>query len=394
MAMMAMIDFSELIPIYRAAGSIDDLEIELCVNTEELLNAVVLIRDDETAQYDSGISLLESAADLQLGRKIKVRIQSPKASLGYLVSNFSDYLGRRKSKIKEREFFLKDNLYYSRDVNPPVVVSSYRSTLQLLRLLIEAAHYLDKESESLIFYKDGRFEIPISYTTDEMSALSLASLEKLEEIVLDLIHLEAKKELLAKTIVDMVKDISESKRFSYLMANLPDMLARFQVAYNLFSADFSYEKAEDEVNKFKLDIIGRLHKAISDIQTQLLGIPIAAFVALTQMKLTGHLGAQFAINSVILLGVLVFCALLGGLTFNQWLTLSSIEEEVRRQYDIFDARFSLTSSAYKGAFSEVNRRLGFQFLALTLILVLNASVVLIALIYYIVHTRPIYQVFF
>jgi hypothetical protein len=389
-----MIDFESLLPIYRKLPPNEGQEIDLLIGNSQILDATILLKSNENAQYDSGIAVLSNNLDLQIGVTIRLRIDQPKASLGYLADDFSDYLKRRKSKIKEREFFLKDCKYYSGDKNPPLAVIYYRSTLSLVRLLTNICHYLDKDAESLIFYKDGKFEIPVDYAIEGIEKICLESLDKLEEIARDKIHHTQKIELLARTVVDIASAIPEQDRFSHLIGNLPEVLAKFQIAYNLFSADFTYEKARDEIHKFKLDIIGRLHKAISDIQTQLLGIPIATFIALTQIKPSNSLDHQFATNTVIFFGILVFCALLAGLVLNQWLTVSSIEGEVKRQNKIFKDRFSSTPEAYEDAFTEICRRVGFQFLALVLVLILIALVIIVSAIFYLNYTKPVFEVFF
>jgi len=389
-----MIEFESLLPIYRKLPQSEGLEIDLLIENSQTLDAILLLKGSETARYDSGITLLNNSLDPQIGATIRLRVDQPKASLGYLADDLSDYLKRRKSKIKERQFFLRNCKYYSGDKNPPPDVILYRSTLRLIKLLATIAHYLDKDAESLIFYKDGKFEIPIEYTIESIHELHLGSLEKLEEITNEKIHHIQKIELLARTIVDIASEVPESERFSHLSKKLPEALAKFQIAYNLFSTDFSYEKARDEVHKFKLDIISRLHKAISDIQTQLLGIPIATFIALTQIKPSSTLDHQFATNTVIFIGILIFCALLVGLVLNQWLTIDSIEGEIKRQSKIFKERFSSTPDAYQDAFTEICRRVAFQFLALILITILISLVIIVSVIFYLKYTKPVFEIFF
>jgi hypothetical protein len=390
---MKMISFSNLVPIYKAIGSQQGMDIDVEVNGQELFDALILIASSENAQYDAGIKLLSSKEEVVLGGRIRLRIDEPKASLGYLARDFSDYLTRRKSKIKEKDFFLKNRRYYSGEENAPEHVVLYRSALRFIDLLSSAAHYFDKDSELLVFYRDGKFEVPINYGVEELNSMSIDSLEELERVLGDKMHIPQKQELLARTVIDMVKDVAEGERFSYLLRNLKEGLAKFLVAYNLFSTDFSYEKARDEIHKFKLDIIGRLHKAISDIQTQLLGIPVASFIALAQLKQANDLGMQFFVNTTVFLGVIIFFSLLAGLSFNQWLTLSSIEGEIKRQYAIFEDRFSRTPEAYRDAFSEMCKRLGFQFLALILVAVLIVLVLIFSFVYYIKFTKPILDVF-
>jgi len=388
------LEFSHLLPIYKAMQPLHGSLYSVCV-TPEIKKNLILILDDDDALPDSGFSYAGDHSAITEGNTIELRVSSPRLGLGVLANDFPEYLSKAGVAIKEKNhFFLKEFCFYSKDLVVPPVVGSYRSLLRFVRVLEDSAYYLDEKSETLVFYKEGRFEIPVRFSSQAVSDFDSVMLESLHQLMSGKLHEEQKKSLLAETIIELTQSLPISERFEYLVRNVSELYQKAQVGYNLFSTDFTYEKAKEEVHTFKLETTSRLHKVISEIQTQLLGIPIATFVALSQIKRTNNLDAQFAINTVILCGSLIFCLLLGGLLLNQKLTLDTIEADVKRQRDIFRKRFEMAPEAYDSVFKGICSRLTFQVGAIVLISVLTVLVVLVSLVFYVVHTRPIYNIFF
>ena len=105
---------------------------------------------------------------------------------------------------------------------------------------------------------------------------------------------------------------------------MPELQKKFSDGYNLFASSFSYDKIRDEVETAKVEYTGKIHKVFSDIQNQVLGIPIASIVVATQMKDAGAKTAttyEVYVNSAVLLGCWIFVLLTGLLIWNQQHTL-------------------------------------------------------------------------
>lgn len=388
------LDFAHLLPIYRAMQPLQGSMCSLCV-TPEIKQNLTLILDDDDALPDSGFSFTGDSSALIEGSTIELRVNSPRLGLGVLANDFSEYLSKAGVFVKEKShFYLKDSRFYSKDSGAPPVVESYRALLRFVKVLEASAYYLDERTERLIFYKDGRFEVPVQYNCQDVLGFDISALESLHDLMSGRLHEEQKNSLLAETVIELTQSLPSGERFAYLVKNAKELYQKTQVGYNLFSTDFTYEKAKEEVHTFKLETTSRLHKVISEIQTQLLGIPVATFIALSQIKKTDSLDAQFAINTVILFGAVVFCLLLGGLLLNQKLTLDTIEADVKRQLGIFQKRFETTPEAYESVFEGIRSRLTFQVGAIFLISVLTVLVVVISFVFYMVHTRPLFNVFF
>ena len=323
-------------------------------------------------------------------------VAQPRIGLGILAKNFSTYISSTaNARVKERDnYYLIDEAFFSADEKAPVVVNKYRQVLRLVALLGASAHYLDPAKEELIFYKEGRFVVPVAYGEKEIDALNFSMFESLEGFVLDPYHKDQKVSMLSKNLIEMLSLVPAKERFSFLVFNLDDLNGRIRAGYNLFASDYTYEKAVTEVHAFKVDIVTKMHKAITDIQAQVLGIPIATFIALSQLKKTSSLNAQFAANSAIFAGVMVFCFLLVGFLVNQRSTLKTIEDEVSRQRKVFEKRFVDKKVAYLEEFENIDSRLWWQCVAVKSIFVLDAIMFSWSAIYYVVHTGPVYDLLF
>ncbi|WP_313056292.1 hypothetical protein, partial [Pseudomonas lopnurensis] len=163
---------------------------------------------------------------------------------------------------------------------------------------------------------------------------------------------------------------------------------------SMATSEHPYEKAVSEIHAFKVDIVTRIHKAITDIQVQILGLPIATFVAISQIKKTAALDSLFASNTAIYTGVTIFCFLLLAFLINQKATLDTIDKEIDRQKKVFEKRFSSDTTIYQGEFNSVSRRLTWQYAVLYAVGILDFLMFMGATVYYVVHTRPIYDVLF
>lgn len=394
--MAKRIKFVDLLPIYKAMEKVPGSLYKLAVTNEALRETLALALDESNVD-ESGIGVRQGDyANIKMNDVFILDVAQPRIGLGVLAQNFSKYINSTTgARVKERDnYYLLDEGFASADQPALVVVNRYRQVLRLIALLSGSAHYLDSSKEELIFYKDGRFVVPVIYGEKEVNNLDFAVFEALERFVLDPYHKDQKNKMLGENLIEMLTLVPEKERFSYLIAHLDDLYKRLQAGYNLFASDYTYEKAVTEVHAFKVDIVTKIHKAITDIQAQVLGIPIATFIALSQLKKTVSLNAQFAANTAIFFGVMIFCFLLIGFLANQHATLNTIKQEVSRQRKVFEKRFEEKKVAYLDEFASIDGRLRWQYWAVYAIAALNLLMFCGSAVYYVVHTRPIYDILF
>lgn len=394
--MAKRIKFSDLVPVYRAMEPDAAGKYTISITNELLRDSFALAVDDLNAD-ESGIAVLQGDyTQVNLGDRFLLDVSQPRVGLGILAPNFSTYLTATSgARVKERDnYYLLEEHFFSTDQGALVIVNRYRQILRLVRLLADSAHYLDTLKEELIFYKDGRFLVPVVYGEYEVNCLDFPAFERLENFLLDRYHHEQKLQMLGDNLIDMLTLIPEKNRFSYIIKNVGELHKRLQASYSIFASDYTYDKAVAEVHAFKVDAITKVHKSISDIQTQVLGIPIATFVALSQLKVTYAFNAQFAANTALFFGILIFCVLLVGFLVNQFATLRTIESEVNRQRKIFEKRFENNPHAYTEEIKEIDDRVLWQYFALATIFALDVLMLCGCIVYYVVHTRLIYNFLF
>lgn len=279
-----------------------------------------------------GLALAPGEPDeFATGSTLRVRADDPRIGLGLLADTFADVLKFPSGRIKEPRHFLLDLGYAYNDASPPEVVTRYRKVLNLIALLSECAAYLDKEAQELVFLVDGKFSLPVLYNTDALNDLDVAALDTLITRFTQDTHREQKLELLAKAVHETCNSSPVNERFTRLLAELGALSKRFDDGYRLFAAEFSYEKIRDQLEASRLEEMAKIHKTFSDIQNQILSIPVATLVVATQLKPAQAWDAAFWVNTAILIGVWIFAVLTYFVLRNQLHTLDVIEKDIERK---------------------------------------------------------------
>lgn len=114
---------------------------------------------------------------------------------------------------------------------------------------------------------------------------------------------------------------------AHLMKNFSTFSSTVKNNFQLFMDQFSFEKLKDECNEVCREYTLKINKIFSDLQNQLLTLPIATVLAAGQMsKYTG--ASDLIKNSLIVFGILVFCFLLLMQVSNQKDSLKTIHNEI------------------------------------------------------------------
>lgn len=94
---------------------------------------------------------------------------------------------------------------------------------------------------------------------------------------------------------------------------------------------FFLRENTDQLRVAKIEEMGKIHKVFSDIQNQILGIPVATIIVATQMKQANGWDSQALINTAVVLGALFFTIMILFVLFNQWQTLTAINDELNHK---------------------------------------------------------------
>ncbi len=299
----------------------------------------------------------EEPETLTVGQSIKISV-SPRLGFGLLKHDIGDMLaGSRRARIKEPSFFLMDEKLSSADhVDDNHPISRYRVVLQFIQVLKQAAAFLDQDEPSLVFIKDGKFELPIEYGADDIRNLPVQEIRKLLVILPEGTHEKQCASILAEAVISLTEHLASNQRFKHLLTNASELGKKFEQGYQLFAAGFSYEKVRDQVEAARVEYSGKIHKVFSDIQNQLLSIPVATIVVATQMKGAKALGYEFWVNSAVLVGCWVFAILMMFLLHNQSHTLAVLRDEIERQKRQLRKEYAAIASSFTNTFKYLSRR--------------------------------------
>lgn len=349
--------FEQLITLYRDIQFLANSRLgKFKITNIEQLNLLNLLLED---RGDFGLSL--HSGSLLIGETVELDISDPKMAICLIATNLDNLLTAPKAKLRERpHYFVVDSKFSSLDEVIPESITNYRQVLKLINLIKEASAYLDEEIGEFIFINDGKFSLPIQYSGEQVLHADMTAINQLLEAFNDDTHREQKLAILSKSIHTICSSATPSERFGVLLAHLVDLQKSFSEGYRLFVADFSYDKIINQLEIAKLEEIGKIHKTFSDIQNQILGIPVATIIIATQMKDTATINSIFWVNSAVLFGCWVFVILSFLILKNQQHTLTVIGEEIERKKSQMLMKYSTVADLITQSFPILERRLTIQ----------------------------------
>lgn len=350
-----------LVPLYQATSfEVGQRTGVLIIKTAELLEQLNTVLSDE---HKYGITLKSiQNSTLAIGDAVDLHLNEPRVGLGLLADSFSDVLCYPRGTVTAPKFFLLDlHLAYSDLALEQVEkFANYKKVLRLLELLGESSAYFDKEVPELVFIKDGKVALPVNYDVSDLLSLDAISLEALlTRFEIDT-NREQKLAMLAEAVMKQCSGLESKRRFQVLLSHLKETLKSFDDSYRLFIANFSYDKVRDELQSEKIEELTKIHKTFSDIQGQILGIPLATVLVATQMKPATTWDSTAWINATVLTGVWVFAILMFFVLRNQLHTLDAIDQEIKRKKKKVEETYITVSDLVSKIFPELEKRLCIQ----------------------------------
>lgn len=346
--------FDDLVNIYKNTTFTTNNSVgTIHVSTDDLRQCIQDIVDNSN---DFGITL--ESGTIATGEDIIIHITPPKMRIGQLHNTFDDYLKNSKNRIKEASFYyiINDNLY-NRDAQPPLHVQKYRAILRLIALFSESSAYLDESNCELVFVDSNVIKIPVNYTTDDLMHLHLDKVQNFIAYFAEDTHRDQKLTILANSIKSMSETKTKDSSFIYLIQDFSQLCESFNKGYKIFVSGFSYDKILDQLRVAKIEEMGKIHKVFSDIQNQILGIPVATIIVATQMKQANGWDAQALINTAIVIGALFFTAMILFVMFNQWQTLNAISDELNYKKNQAETNYKSIYDDIESTFKSLTTRI-------------------------------------
>jgi len=326
---------------FNIAEDTDLAALNLCLGHEE----------------DTGMQVYGSREDVAIGRTVEISFE-PRVGWAAVAPDLDELLKQPGNRIRARSRFLVLKTQASSDDGADLnsEVGRYLLTVKLVKSLKEVAGFLDADEQSLVFISNGRFDVPVNYNVADLEAMDIAEVQALTSLVPTDTHKKQCAGILATAIVDLVRAQPSSARFAYLLSHAKELRASYDQGYRMYAAGFSYDKLKDTVEAARVEYVGKIHKVLSDIQNQLLGIPVATIIVATQLKEDKGSGPELFINTAVLLGAWVFVALTLLLIRNQQHTLAVLKEEIARQKRQLSEEYIAVADMFGHTFMSLESR--------------------------------------
>lgn len=367
---MPRLTFSNLVEIYRSTiFDTDGGGGLLTISNERIKGYLEAIEADQHLYDDVQISV-NNVEEIRVGATVRVNIGSPKLSLGLLLRNADTLFRSPHAAIREPPHYYLIEEEYSKDDQPaPIAIERYRGLLYVIEILREAASYVDEVKHELVYLSPEKCIIPIRFGHEDLDYELVNASQRLGEIFEGSIHRKEKLELLGIAIHDISAGLRPNERFAFLIKNLNHICDEVSKGYSLFASSFSYSKIRNEIETARHDYISKIHKTISEIQGQLLGIPVATIVVTSQLRPASGCSAALWTNAAVLLGAWIFVALLFLATFNQKHTLNALHEEVQGQQSRLAKEYAAISPEFSGVFVKLLGRIRWHRRALNTVII-------------------------
>ncbi|EBP2451268.1 hypothetical protein ACI8CA_000426 [Salmonella enterica] len=348
--------FKDLVSIYKAASFVGNTSASILLNKEELCEIL-----HDIIQYPDDFGVTIESGNLELGETLTLHVAPPKLRLGQLHFSFNDYLKNSKNRIKEASnFFIIDLNFHNKDREPLPVISRYRNVLRLITLFKECSAYLDETNAELVFVDTNVLKIPVNYAAEDLVDSNDNLIQSLIANFAEDTHKDQKLTILASSIKSLCESKSKDSSFSFMLRDLQQLSESFQKGYKVFVSGFSYDKILDQLRVAKIEEMGKIHKIFSNIQNQLLGIPVATIIVATQMKQANGWDSQALINTAVVLGALFFTVMILFVLFNQWQTLTAISDELKHKKEQAENNYKAIYDDIKTTFDSLTTRLRVQ----------------------------------
>ncbi|MBS1209576.1 MAG: hypothetical protein H6R19_1974 [Proteobacteria bacterium] len=284
---------------------------------------------------------------------------------GNFPSNFFESMGRFLTAPARRinapaRFYIHDldlQVNSADQSNLPPLLLQYFQATRLFSLLRSVADHVGgiADDKSCIFlYPGEKVEVTAEYQIDDL--MELKELDSFEDdFFRSEAHQQQKKTIIKSALIELYTGQHKTS-LAQVIKRFEDLVEKVRAGYQLYVAEFSFQKVKAEVEREKLDAMLKLNKVFSDIQNQLLAIPAALVLVGGQMQS----GGWSLKNMMVWAGALVFAVLMDLLIRNQGNTLKAVDEEIRQQKTQIASKYQAVASRFQDIYDEIDRRYNHQ----------------------------------
>lgn len=332
------------------------------------------LSEDLYSQYKSKLEdfdLLVSYDDVKLSIEFNLPLEINSL---FSMSMEDLLLAASRQVTPPKKFFLADidYLYSSENDYIPEIVKNYFSVSKFVSILLKISDHAIPDIPKAIFLHGEKLELSLGYTKSDLSSLN--GLESfIDEFVEAEIHKEQKSTIIKGVLIEMLKNNEiERLTISCLIKRFSEFLERVNANYQLYVSEFSFEKIKNKFESEKLELTIKLNKIISDMQNQLLAVPVALVVVGSQMEISTGLTIK---NLALWVGALVFGFMMSLLIRNQGNSLEAIKFEIESQWKNIESKHKFVAERLSEHYAQLKNRFYSQKLFLMMIsLVVSLSI--------------------
>lgn len=255
-------------------------------------------------------------------------------------------------------------------------VKTYIDTALFASVLLELAdHKVLTGKPKAIFLHGEKLELSIVYGSKDLK--DLAGLrEFISEFVQAEIHKDQKATIIKSVLLEMLKNNEIDKlTLPCLIKRFSEFLERVNANYQLYVSEFSFEKIKAQVESEKFEFTLKLNKVFSEIQNQLLAVPVALILVGSQMKQAANFTLM---NTSIWCGAIVFGIFMSILIRNQRNTLKAIKLEMDSQWIAIEGKHKYVAERLQSHYNQLQNRYFMQHWFLIIVSAIIAGSILIS----------------
>lgn len=333
-----------------------DLTILLYKHLQDhkVIDGQITGRVDQAEDFAELCTALEQA-NLLINSNAADRTVECHTGKGFFLS-LADLLVAPARRLKPPgRFYLADSdtLFVGDEAALPQPGRNYLAATRLHALLEQVSDYQGGvgADKTLVFLHKEKIELTSGYTVADLHALT--GLDAFgAEFIASHTHHEQKRTILKTVLLELFSGRVRLP-FSELLARFDEFVDKVRASYQLYVAEFSFQKVKAEVEKEKLDAMVKLNKVFSDVQSQLLAVPVALVLVGGQMANKGVMTSK---NLLIWLGALVFAVLMDLLIRNQRHTLRAVKNEIDQQRQQIETKYQSIASRFADIYREIEDR--------------------------------------
>lgn len=319
----------------------------------------LLVTDDTKAFIDSldALEMLAPGANrYKVGEEKEVTFLSQQGAELFIARSIDDLINHNiyKCRCPDRVILLEPFDSFTIEQKPSkFILNSYVTVVNLVSIFEDLADHEDNSSgdKVFIFLSKEKIEIPIRYSTNDLSQWD--KYKDFANMFSEKMHVEQRRSVFKSVVFDALKNVEVEDRFSYFLRNFDRLVIRILQNYELYVSEFSFDKVRKKNKAEIAQHLVKINSVFSDVQNQLLTLPIAGLLAAGQMES----GASNSLkNGSIVVAALSFALLLSFVLRNYFASLRTVKKEIDAQKNSLKEEYRVFAASFEEDYRVVDKR--------------------------------------